>query len=218
MGFRNLFNDEKHAREDSFEQFFDFFTYNAADWTLTTVEAGAGSATEATGAGAGGLLVVTNDAADDDKDFFQGQEAFKFIVGKALQFTTRFKVNSATQCDIFAGLYITDTDPVGGLSDGIYFRKDDGDTHIDFIVIKNGTATTVSDVAELVDDTFIKLEFYYDGVSDHIQIYVDNSGVGRAELTNAPDDEEIALSFGIQNGEAVAKVLTVDYIGARQVR
>ena len=44
-------------------QFNDFFAYAAADWTLTTVEAGAGSATEALQAGPGGQLLVTNDAA-----------------------------------------------------------------------------------------------------------------------------------------------------------
>ena len=39
-----------------------------------------------------------------------------------------------------------------------------------------------------------------------------------APLTNVPDDEELALSFAVQNGEAVAKVLSVDYIGATQER
>ena len=36
--------------------------------------------------------------------------------------------------------------------------------------------------------------------------------------TNAPDDEELAVSFGIQNGEAVAKVMTLDYISAGKER
>lgn len=218
MGFRNLFNDTKYSPDTSFQQFFDFFVYNASDWTITTTEAGAGSASEATGAGAGGLLVITNDAADNDKDFFQGQECFKFTVGKPLQFVARLKVDDATDSDVFAGLYITDNDPVGGLSDGIYFRKDDGDTHIDFVIVKNSTASTAAAIAELADDTFVTLEFYYDGASDHIQYYVNGTGLGRLPLTNAPDDEEIALSFGVQNGEAVAKVMTVDYIGARQGR
>jgi hypothetical protein len=31
-------------------------------------------------------------------------------------------------------------------------------------------------------------------------------------LTNLPDDEELTVSFGIQNGAAAAKTLSVDYI------
>lgn len=31
-------------------------------------------------------------------------------------------------------------------------------------------------------------------------------------LTNLPDDEELTVSFGIQNGEAAAKTLAIDYI------
>ena len=38
------------------------------------------------------------------------------------------------------------------------------------------------------------------------------------ELTNAPDDEELTLSFGIQNGAAAAKTLSVDYVGAYKER
>ena len=36
--------------------------------------------------------------------------------------------------------------------------------------------------------------------------------VGSGVNTNAPDDEDLAVSFGIQNGEAAAKVITMDYI------
>ena len=46
----------------------------------------------------------------------------------------------------------------------------------------------------------------------------DNVKVGSAVGTNAPDDEELAVSFGIQNGEAVAKVMTLDYISAGKER
>ena len=38
-------------------------------------------------------------------------------------------------------------------------------------------------------------------------------------IRELPDDaEELALSFGIQNGAAAAKTLTVDYIGAYKER
>jgi hypothetical protein len=35
---------------------------------------------------------------------------------------------------------------------------------------------------------------------------------GTSVTTNLPDDEDLAISFALQNGEAVAKTMTVDYI------
>lgn len=211
------FDRERDA--NAFATFFDdFFKYAAADWTLTTVEAGAGSATEALLAGPGGLLLVTNDAADNDSDMFQQPtEMFKYVAGKKLQFTCRFKL-SRVDGDFFAGLYITDTDPAGGVSDGIYFRKLAAEAGLSLIVEKNATETAVVVIETLVADTWYIVEFYYDGVDDKIKAYVDRTGAGSAALTNAPDDEDLALSFGIQNGSANASTLTVDFIGAQQER
>lgn len=216
--------DWNRARSDFATLFTDFFDYAAGDWVITTTEAGASSATEAVSSAAGGVLVVTNDAADNDADFFQwaggsgaAKEMFKFTSGKKLQFAARFKVSDATESDLFIGLYITDTDPVGGLTDGIYFRKVDGDATLQLVVEKDSTEST-ADVAELADDTWIAVEFYYDGANDRIEAYADGVRVTSVATTNAPDDEEVALSFGIQNGEAVSKVLSLDYIGASQQR
>lgn len=207
-----------YAPEELVTFFDDFLTYVAAHWTITTTEAGSGAATEALGSGLGGDLVVTNDDADNDADFFQKPgEAFLFTVGKPLQFIMRFKLSDVLEADFIAGLIITDTAPLAN-TDGIYFIKNDADTGLDFVVNKDSTLTTIEDVATLVDDTFVELEFYYDGASADIDIFVDGVRIASAPLTNVPDDEELTPTFGIQNGEAVAKVLTVDYIGATQVR
>lgn len=199
-------------------QFNDFFAYAAADWTLTTVEAGAGSATEALLAGPGGLLLVTNDAADNDADWFQWPtEQFKFVSGKKLQFSMRFKL-SRVDGDFMAGLHITDTDPIGGVSDGVYFRKLAAEAGLSLIIEKNATESAVVAITTLVADTWYEIEFYYDGSNSRVQAYVDGTGAGSVPLTNAPDDEDLALSFGFQNGSANASTLTVDYIGAAQQR
>ena len=34
----------------------------------------------------------------------------------------------------------------------------------------------------------------------------------QATLTNVPDDEDLTVSFGIQNGAAAAKSMTLDYV------
>lgn len=196
----------------------DFTSYTSGDWTLTTVEAGAGNATEAVGNLSGGVLVITNDDADDDSDFFQWpKETFKFVSGKRLYFGARFKVSDATQSDLVFGLQITDTTPLA-VSDGIYFRKDDGDANVDFVVVKDSTATTETAVCTLSDDTYTVLEFMYDGSNSEFRIYKDGTIIGDAVLTNVPDDEELTLSFGIQNGAAAAKVLSVDWIHVIQER
>lgn len=196
--------------------FNDFDTYVAGDWVITTVEAGAGDATEALTNADGGVLLITNDAADDDSDFFNKVgESFKFESGKKLYFKSRFKVSDATQSDFIMGLQITDTTPLA-VSDGVYFRKDDGDANLDFVVIKDSSATTASAITTVSDDTYITIGFYYNGV-DAVYYYAGTDTLnptllGKSVTTNLPDDEELTISFGIQNGEAVAKTMSIDYI------
>ena len=114
--------------------FNDFDTYLASDWTITTTEGGSGNASEALTDGDGGLLLITNDDADNDHDFFQlVKEGFKYETGKQLAFNIRFKTSDATQSDIVAGLQLTDTTPLD-VTDGIFFLKADGAATISFIV------------------------------------------------------------------------------------
>lgn len=192
-----------------FHTFFeDFDYYTAADWTVTETDSGA---TEALTDGDGGLLLITNTAADNDLVSMQKVgESFRFEVGKKLFFEARFKVNDATQSDVAIGLQITDTTPLD-VTDGVFFLKADGSTAFSLRVEKNNTATSTASVATLVDDTFIRLGFYYDGVSS-IQYFVNGVIGGASAVTNLPDDEDMTVTIAIQNGEAVAKTMTVDYI------
>jgi len=202
----------------------DFDKYTASDWVITTTEAGSGNASEALGDGDGGLLVVTNDDADNDSDEFQWAggsggviESFKYEADKGLYFKTRFKVSDATESDFAVGLVITDTTVIDGTTDGIFFRKADGGTSIELVIEKDETETTVS-CGDAADDTFMTLGFYYDPKIRKFSVYKDNVKVGSAVNTNAPDDEELAVTFAIQNGAAAAKVMTMDYISAGKER
>lgn len=191
--------------------FDDFDKFAAADWTITTTELGAGDASEALSDADGGVLVITNDAADNDLDFLQKVgESFKFVSGKKLWFKARFKIFEVIQCDAVIGLIITDTTLLD-VTDGVYFKTDDGDALLDFGVEKNNTATAATGIATLVADTFLEVAFYYDGKSG-IEYAVDGVKLGTAAITNLPDDEELTVTFGIQNGEAVVNVLSLDYI------
>jgi len=186
----------------------DFDYYVAANWTVTETQAGA---TQALTDGDGGLLLITNTAADNDLVALQKVgESYRFASGKELFFEARLKVSDATESDVVIGLQITDATPLD-VSDGVFFIKADGSTSVSLLVEKNGTATTTSSVATMANDTFISLGFYYDGASS-IQYFVDGVVKGTSVTTNLPDDEDMTVSIALQNGEAVAKTMTVDYV------
>jgi hypothetical protein len=197
--------------------FNDFDKYDLADWTITTTEGGGGDATEALTDADGGVLVITNDVADDDLDFFQKVgESFLFEVGKKLWFKCRFKVLEVIQMDLHIGLTVTDTSLLD-VTDGVYFKSDDGDAYLDFGVEKDDTATAATAIATLVADTYVVVGFYYDGVSS-VEYSVNNVVLGSCVTTNLPDDEELTVTFGIQNGAVAANVLSIDYIMACKER
>ena len=209
MSFRNFVTNMNPL--DFSEYFNDFHGYVAADWVVTET----GVATQVVADEAFGVLVVTNAAADNDLSFSQlVKETFAYVAGKRMHFAARFKILEVLQCDFIMGLQIRDTTALA-VSDGIWFGSDDGDANLDFHVAKDSTQTDEAAVGTLVADTYMTVEFYYDGkTGGNIQIFVDGVRVGAAALTNVPDDEELTLSFGIQNGEAVANVLSLDYIRA----
>lgn len=192
----------------------DFFTYSSGDWTITTTEAGTGSASEAVTSSAGGALLLTNAAGDNDLDFLQLKgEAFKLSTSKKAYFSARFKVSDATQSDFVMGLQITDTTPLA-TTDGVFFIKDDGDTNLDFIVEKDSTSTDTTAIHTMEDDTFVTVTWFIDPDASKVFYSVNNAAPVSVVNTNLPDDEELTVSFGIQNGEAAAKTMTIDYVVA----
>ena len=104
------------------------------------------------------------------------------------------------------------------MSDGIFFLLTDGSTTLTFIVEKDGTQSTLDLPPAMADDTFMTVGFMYDPKDQKFHVSQNNAEVGTVAATNAPDDEELTVSFGIQNGAAAAKVLTVDYITAMKER
>jgi len=194
-----------------YHQCFDeFHKFNAADWIISTTETGAGSASESIVDGAGGLLAIVNDDADDDADFLQNlSSAFSLSTGKKAWFKTRLKLSDATQSDFVVGLQIEDTTPLDA-TDGVVFRKVDGSTALEFVVSKNGTSTLTDLSTALVNDTFVELGFEFDG--SVFYVHVDGARIGKSVIDNLPDDELLRVSFGVQNGEAASKTLTLDYV------
>lgn len=199
---------------------FQYTSLPSADtlggWTTTLVETGAGETTLALVAGAeGGHLLITTDAADNDGANTQVQgEAFKFAANKPLYFGCRFKVNEATQSDFLVGLSITNTNCLGGVSDGVYFRKADASTTCSAVIEKNTTETTATALT-VAADTFYTLEITWDG--SNVDFYVDGVQLTRPAQTNVPDDEFLTPTIHFLTGEAIAHTMTVDWIRAIQI-
>lgn len=195
--------------------FNDFDTYVSGDWTITRVGT---TPTEALTDEDGGALLLTMASTDDSSSFLDKKgESFLPASGKKMWFAIRFKVSDATQTDWVCGLQITDTTPLD-VTDGIYFQKDDGDTNIDFYVSKDATTgrlTSTAITTASAADTYMKLAWYFDGVR-YVYCYKNDVMVYRVDLTTTLStylpDTELTISFGVQNGEAVAKTMTVDYI------
>lgn len=200
-----------------FHTFFDDFDrYTAANWTVTNV----GTPTVALAAGDGGILSITNGASDDNSSFHQNTVAsFLLTAGKKTFFKARFKMSDATQSDFQLGLVVTDTTPFDA-TDGIYFMKDDGDAQLDFYCRKNATtgSTSQNNIYTIVNDTYLTIGFVYNG-KDQVSAFVNDREVYTLDATSTYlPDTTLAVSFGAQNGEAVAKILSLDYIFAAQER
>lgn len=200
----------------------DFDHYVTSDWTATTVESGtAGTAAIALGNDDGGVLVITNGTTDDDSQNIQKiGESFQFETGKGTWFKTRFKINAATQSDLFIGLAITDTDVITATSDGVYFRKDDGDTNLDFVSERDGVLAESLAVTTLSDDTYVAAGFYYDG-GTNIAVYIDDvlvSNVTVDSTSDFPTNEALTLTMAVRNGDAGSEILTMDYIYCSKAR
>lgn len=213
-----LFADLKLNDTTQYHTYFnDLDTYAAGDWVVTGTDTSCGAALAA---GDGGLLVLTNSASDDAITALQKTPAaFTFETGKKAFFSCRFKVSDATQSDLVIGLQVIDTTPLD-VTDGIYFLKADGAATVNIICRKNATtgSTSATSIATLTSDTYVVLGWYWDGV-DTVSYAVNGTVTG--SLTSAATylpDATCTVSFAVQNGEAVAKTMTVDYLYAAKER
>ena len=191
---------------------------NPSDWTVTLTEGGASESTVALSTVRGGEMLITTDAQENDGVSMQVTgEAFAFDGQYPLYFGIKFKVNATTQNDFLVGLSITDTDILGGATDGLYFRKVDAATTVNLVLEKDSVeSTTAVDVC--VADVYVIYEFYYDGV--YLYAYVDGvlaATLTTASETNFPNDEVLTPSIELLCGEAVAKTMTVDWLRVIQI-
>ena len=194
--------------------FNDFMNYVASDWTITSTDGGgdSGEVIQITSGAGGQLIITTNDADNDSEELQLKGESFLINGNKRAFFSCRFKLSDATESDALIGLAITDTTAIDGVSDGIFFTKDDGDTNLDFVVEKDSTETETAAVATVADDTFITASFFVDPNASQVFYAINNAEPVGVVNTNLPNNEELTVTLAIQAGAAAAKSLVVDYV------
>lgn len=199
----------------------DDTTGDPTEWNLTITEAGGGANAMVITDRAGGALLITTDAFEDDGVNMQlGQTAGESVLlddSYPLYCGIRFAINDVDQTDLYFGVGVTDTDWSDGITDGIYFRSVDASAVINFVTEKNSVESVVA-AATLVDDTYITLEFYFDGTT--IFAYVNGTQVASQLATAAtfPDDTELRLTLEFLTGEAIANTLTVEWLRMIHIR
>lgn len=206
-------------------------------WTITPTN----STEPTTGTdAAGGHLVLTNATADADMLQFQRNvESVKLGLGVNVDFGIRFKGNVASASAWAVGLAVKDTTMIAGVSDGVFLRKDDADTNVDFSYGKNisGAARANETTAVINASGFAASTWYLYEMS--IAMDAATAGAGRVRIvlsdpwtplapavlydsyvSDLPDDEELTFSFGMLNGTGGDTVMTVDYVylGADVIR
>ena len=212
----------------SLHQFIDDFDkFVPGDWLITRVTDSSATTegSEAIQDEIGGVLKITLSNADDDSCFLQmkgsqnvttASEVFKLVSGKKTWFKCRVAVSDIDATDFLIGLQAANTTPLTP-ANGVFFRSDDGDANLDFHVYASSVAiSSNSAIATMADATYAVLGFYFNG-GGTIEYYVNDVLFGSVETTSFPTTE-MTLTFGVQNGAAAAKTMSIDYIFVGQER
>lgn len=195
--------------------FDEMLFYLATDWSTGGVGAG-GSAAQA---GLGGLIRLTNAAADNDNRWLQRTNPhFLLTPGKKLFFQARVaQISDVTESDVAIGLQIAvASNNFLTPANGVFFRKDDGAATVAFVSRAATVETTSGAIATLAAATPYRFQFYYGGGAD---LWAGINGAVGARITPAALPSVLmGPTFGIQNGEGVAKNMDLDQVLVLQER
>ncbi len=216
--------------------FSDFDSFDRAlaatslsDWSIAGTNAAIAnsSVTDAFG----GVVSIGTSGADNDQFVAQWAgsnsptpgiaETFTFVPGKCLQFACRFQLSEATQSDFIIGLAVAAATPVSAV-DGVYFLKADDAATLALVSSITGPTVLTKNVATIAAATWYELGFVYNGIdlisayqggnSDGTWNFVGSIGIGALPTT------ELAVTFGLQNGDGNARTALVDWIFASRER
>lgn len=178
-------------------------------YTVTLVEGGTGeSYVEASDELGYKWEVVTDDAENDGPSIQLQGEAFLPDGDRNIYFGVKLQANDPTESDFLVGLCITDTTLLGGMTDGIYFRKVDGSTSVAAVTEKDSSETSTTGVHTFAADTDVTLEFVVRKGEDAVYFYVNGALVAKHTAT-IPDNEQLTPSIEFLAGAAAIKRMKI---------
>ena len=226
---------------DSYLDFHDFNQYASADWTVTNTSS---HATVGLVAGAGGLMSIAGGASSVTSDIgailgapldinVPANTAGATIPPTAqVWFYCGFKATTAANDQLQIG--VTSANTALTPTDGIYFNKAAGSTAVTCVVRKGSASlaataysTGTTTVATLVDATFLKLGWHYDG-SGYVNVFVNDAMICRIDVGGStgtvvatfPQATALAAGFGIKAAATAPTTgdIIVDFMLAAQDR
>lgn len=212
----------------AFEFFRDFNEdeIGATGWVVTEDDA---ACTQAVADALGGTMTLTCKATTDDNacQIVWAQETFKLTVGKKLWFEARIKSASGdmVNSDWFVG--IMESEDMTGVADnmpanGIGFHKEDGAATFSLSTSDNGTNIQSAAVGTIVDATWIKIGFLFDGGATGagtITPYINGTAGTAITTATYATMAEMAVLFMVRNGDATTtQTLVIDYVKVVQER
>lgn len=215
----NIFNSLRQANPLLYTSFFDdFMDYVPTAWTVTETQAGA---TQATAVFAGGAILLTNSAADNDINQIQkAAGSILPVVGKKFFMSCRFQLSDVTDSDFAIGIQLVNADgtALATATDGIFFLKADDAATIALYSRQDNTTGSVNSgaIATLVAATNVVLSCFFDGV-DRLYYAVDGTIGGYVTVAaGLLPNVACAPIISLKNGAAAAKTATVDYLYVAQ--
>lgn len=202
-----------------FEDFNNIHAATLAGYTATQATTGTFAISDA----AGGVALA------DSNSTTQGQginvqklgEDFLCAATKDMWFECRVKVvDTFDDAELFIGLSITDTAIIdtqaNASTDHIGWHCVTNDGILLFSAEKGGTGTTKASTT-LVEDTWIKLGFKVNGVTD-IEHWVNGAKVATTHVTANISVAEMTPSFICQSGGTADPILHIDWYRCVQLR
>lgn len=197
----------------------DFFT--AGDYDTTNVwnqVKDAGAAVAIVADALNGQIAITSTATTDADGGYFGlkQENFYLTQGKKLWFSARFKGSSVADMDLWVGLSeAVATNPENVVADTTHrvgFELIDGSAILQAKTSDGTAASAVSTGITTTDDTFVKVDFMWDGYSS-VKFYVNNALVA-TKTTNLPaaTDKMCPGFFELSGSITGTRSATLDYL------
>lgn len=190
------------------------------DWTVVK-DSGAAAALGAD-AESGTLVLTSTATTDNDGSSVQGNEIFALSASRDIWFETKCLVTDAegSAMDLCVGLtvnFATNPEAMLTAADRIVFQVDDGDSNIDCVTEKDGSATTTDSGIDIASGTNVTLGFHVKGTGS-VEFFINRSKVA-THTANLPDDENLTIGAMELSGSATGtKSATFDYLLASQTR